>query len=239
MTPSRSIFRGWCRSLVALVIGSLLAGQAIAGRKRAAIEPAAEAVAEGPTEAPSPMTHGGWEVAITATEAHAHHVLSGESVRLYGRDEGCDDQTYEARVLSFVGTFASFEVTEASACRGATPTHETRLQTVDLARGGSPVPLDQLFERMELRDRLGADRWLAERVGAVERCELDDVVQTARYAFEGLMVEQVRVTIAVPEVCEWERGNATRLSILLKPPSWLMKRLQRAEAGRTLSGSTR
>lgn len=222
------------RSASVFASAALCAALSTAGVAFAA--PPAKAPAK--AAAPQRVVSGDWTISATETEGKAKNARTGEEIRLYGKDEGCEYDVFRGKVLSVVGTFVSFELDEGSYCGGASPSHSTTLTTVDLARGGSPLPLTQLVSLATLRATLKDDGWLKKQAAAGKPCNLAFLPYTSAFSFHHLQGKQAALRLQVPEDCETGRANATRLGFVVSLPSWLLPRLQAADKAGTLHVST-
>jgi len=88
----------------------------------------------------------GWMITWSGHRASASK--GGRTVALYAfakPERGCTEE-FSGRVLSIVGTLVSTEVVVSGDCKGAAhPYGSTAWRTVDLARGGTEVRLDELY----------------------------------------------------------------------------------------------
>jgi len=88
----------------------------------------------------------GWMITWSGHRASASK--AGRTVALYAfskPERGCGGE-FSGRVLSIVGSLVSTEVVESGYCEGAAhPYGGTLWRTVDLARGGAEVRLDELY----------------------------------------------------------------------------------------------
>ena len=180
------------------------------------------------------IASGDWIITATAERAVARNVRSGEKIHLYRKSSGCEYTAFSGRILSVVGTFVSYELSEGSYCGGAGTSYATTLTAVDLARGGSVLPLSQLVSVDVLRATLKSDAWLARQAAAGHPCKLHKLAGTSAFTFHHLDGRRVALRLQVPGDCEPNPGGATRLGFVVSPPSWLWPRLRVAARRKTL-----
>jgi hypothetical protein len=185
---------------------------------------------------------GDWTITATQTEGWAVNGRTRERVELYKQMEEaerkkCEDYSFSARILSVVGSFVSYYLSEGGYCGGAHPFEVRTFMTIDLARGGHTVALSELFDRHELEDALNKDPWLSKARAEQDGCTYSESDLTGHhFAFHHLKDDKVAVRLGLPHGCEVMRGSFTELGLYLTPPEWLRKQLVAADKARLLLG---
>lgn len=185
---------------------------------------------------------GDWTITATQTEGWAINGRTKERVELYKQMEEaerkeCTDYSFSARIVSVVGTFVSYELSEGGDCGGAHPFAWQAFNTRDLARGGHRVELSELFDKYELEDALNKDTWLIKARAEQDTCTYNESDLTSyHFAFHHMKDNKVAVRLGLPHGCEVARGSFTQLGLYLTPPEWLSKRLVAADKAKLLLG---
>jgi hypothetical protein len=195
-----------------------------------------------PADKPEVIKAGDWTITATSTNASAINARTKEKVVLYkpmdaAESKECSDYEFSGRIISVVGTFVSVEITEGGYCGGAHPFSWHAFNAMDLARGGAPVTLAELFDRYELEDALNKDAWLIKKRAEEDTCTYSESdLTTNHFAFHHVKDGKVAVRLGLPHGCEAARNSFTQLGLYLTPAEWLSKRLTAAEKAKTLLG---
>lgn len=223
---------------VALVVGT-------SSREVVAAPPDPAAKTSPPAKAPSKsegqrIVSGDWQITTTATAGYAKNARTGERIKLFGQDDACEYEVYDAEILSVVGTFVTVELTENSFCGGARPTIATSVFTLDLARGGAAVTIDQIVPKWHLKTALENDPFLTkQRKAKGSACQLEMLLDTSAFSFHHLEKDQVALRVLVPESCDTGRAKASRIGLLFRPAPWLLARIQAADKAGILQAKRR
>ena len=224
---------------------SLVAVALVVGTSSREVDAAPAAKPSPPAKAPAKsegqrIVSGDWQITTTASEGYAKNARTGEEIKLFARDGGCEYEVYDAEILSVVGTFVSVELTENSFCGGARPSISTSVYTLDLARGGAAVTIDQIVPKWHLKTALQNDPFLTkQRQAKGSACQLEMLMDTSAFSFHHLEKDKVALRVLVPESCDTGRGEASRIGLLFRPAPWLLARIHAAEKAGTLQAKRR
>jgi hypothetical protein len=188
---------------------------------------------------------GHWQVHKTKGKIIAANPLTGKVQTVFSEtDKPQESSRYD--LASLVGPLLSVKANlywEG----GAHPGQLTRLETVNLETGKSPVLLTNLFPETMLLNALLKDRVVRKALGlqkpktiaelirmADGGCEIGFHLLNESFAFHHIQEDRVAVRIGLSHGCEVLRGNYTELGITLPIPPELSTFLEDAERRQTL-----
>jgi hypothetical protein len=190
-------------------------------------------------------TPGAWQVYKSNGNIMAENSRTGKVRTVFSEtDKPQESSRYDT--ASLVGPLLSVKASlywEG----GAHPGQLTRLETVNLDTGKSPVLLTDLFSETKILDALLKDRVVEKSLAgrkpktikelarmADGGCEIAFHLLNESFSFHHIQGDRVAVRIGLPHGCEVMRGNFTELGITLPIPPKLMKFLKDAERRQTL-----
>ena len=178
---------------------------------------------------------------VEHTQTKARQVLysraTGKRACLDSEDPDKQDFEYEltGALLSVVGGVVSVSVEESGFCGGAHPFASTAYATRRL-EDGQPVPLEAMFDPVELDRALDADatvqvlrRGEDPEGDSCETSYMEPTRSTASWAIAGLQGDQVVVRLGLTHSIEVCRGQFKTLDLTLKAPEATLKAVKQAQ----------
>ena len=190
-------------------------------------------------------TAGHWQVHKTNGKIIAENFPTGKVKTVFSEvDKPKEASRYD--LASLVGPLLSVKASlywEG----GAHPGHLTRLETINLETGKSPVLLTDLFPETTLLAALLKDQIIQKSLAGrkpktIEElikitdggCEVDFRFLNESFAFHHIQGDRVAVRIGLPHGCEVMRGNYTELGLYLPIPAGSRDFFEQATTRKTM-----